>query len=137
MTNKVYNKQKLKAKLESYVSHAKIEYKLYKEENDTTKLAEAGEKLWGAFNYLMELKQNKSLKNLSEVRKAVYDSQDTTLIGIYDKAFSLHQFFYGWTDRIEDIEERFKTTFNGIDVYSKRLNENFLTVSRRKKSSVS
>lgn len=68
----------------------------------------------------MELKTGKSLKTAKEVRKEVYSQQDNTLIGIYNDAFSLHQFFYGWIDRIDDIEERFKSVEAGMRIYKEK-----------------
>ena len=131
MIKKVYNRQKLRAKLALYIAQARKEYKTYLERGDSIRLAQAGEKLWGAFNYLMELRAAKSLKTGSEVKKAVYASRDNTLIGLYNDVFSLHQFFYGWIDRIEDIEERFKSASIGMDVYCKRLDEDSFPRTRR------
>lgn len=133
MVSKLYNKKKIKASIESYISHAKEEYNAYKKEKDTTKLKEAGEKLWAAFNDLMELKADKNLNTAKEVRDAVYATQDNVLISLYNEAFSLHQFFYGWTDRIEDIEERFKSIVSGLDIYSNREDQPFLLQNKKGK----
>ncbi len=123
MADKKYFKtSRIQAKLNSYLKEAKQEYAGYKKTGDTTRLAEAGEELWGAFNYLMELRVQKSLKTAKEVIEATYASHDNTLIGIYQNAFALHQFFYGWTDRIEDIERAYQTTEKGIEIYRSNLN---------------
>ena len=95
--NKYYKKERIESKLKSYLAEAESEYNAYKHDKsrNTTLLAEAGEKLWGAFNYYMELKVGASLKTAAEVRSAVYAQEDTNLISLYDKASFLHQFFYG------------------------------------------
>lgn len=130
-TEKYYKESRIKARLDSYLTQAKEEYTNYQSSKDTTKLAEAGEKLWGAFNYLMEIKAHQSLKTNQEVIDAVYNTHDNTLIGVYKDAFILHQFFYGWTDRIEDIESAFMSTEKGIELY--RSNPQTRYSSQRKK----
>jgi len=120
---KYFKETRVRAKLDSYLAEAKQEYKSYLKTKDTTKLAEAGEKLWGASNYLMELKANKSLKTAKEVGDAVYGYKDTTLITVYDKVYILHQFFYGWVDRIEEIERAFNSAEKGIEIYRSDLKD--------------
>ena len=94
METKHFKETRIEARLLSYLAKAREEYGKYKKTKNTTQLAEAGEKLWGAFNYYMELKAGKSLKTASEVKHAVYNQEDSNLISLYDKASWLHQFFY-------------------------------------------
>ena len=133
--NKHYKKERIESKLKSYLAEARSEYEEYKADKsrNTTRLAEAGEKLWGAFNYYMELRAGVSLKTAAEVRSAVYAQEDTNLINLYDKASFLHQFFYGWADRKEDVEARFKEVANGLEVYA---NKDFLYSKKESKKLV-
>jgi hypothetical protein len=152
--NKHYKKERIESKLKSYLAEARSEYDAYKgnKSRNTTQLAEAGEKLWGAFNYYMELRAGVSLKTAAEVRSAVYAQEDTNLINLYDKASFLHQFFYGWdlislydkasflhqffygwADRKEDVESSFKEVANGLEVY---MNKDFLYSSKKSKKLV-
>ena len=122
LKQKYYKKTRIKTRLFLYLAQAKKEYNEYeKNKNNTVKLSEAGEKLWDAFNYFIELKANKSLKTSREVREAVYLQHDTNIISIYDKASWLHLFFYGWTDRIEDVEDNFNIVYKGLVYYSKNV----------------
>ena len=116
-----YKKTRIRTRMFSYLKQAKKEYNEYKKHKDTLKLAEGGEKLWRAFNYYMELRMNKSLKTSREVRQAVYLQHDTNIISIYDNASWLHQFFYGWTDNIEDVIYNFNIVYNGLMYYSKNV----------------
>ena len=119
---KYFKKTRIKTRMVSYLKEAKKEYDNYNNiKKDTTKLAEGGEKLWEAFNYFMELKMNKSLRTSREVREAVYLQNDKELIIIYTNASWLHQFFYGWTDRIEDVIDNFNIVYKGILLYSKNI----------------
>ena len=133
--NKYYKKERIESKLNSYLTEARSEYDAYKADKsrNTTRLAEAGEKLWGAFNYYMELRAGASLKTAAEVRTAVYAQEDTNLISLYDKASFLHQFFYGWADRKEDVEARFKEVANGLEVYA---NKDFLYLNKKSRKLV-
>ena len=132
---KYYKKERIESKLKSYLAEARSEFDAYKgdKSRNTTRLAEAGEKLWGAFNYYMELRAGASLKTAAEVRSAVYAQEDTNLISLYDKASFLHQFFYGWADRKEDVEARFKEVANGLEVYA---NKDFLYSKKESKKLV-
>ncbi len=121
LNEKYYKETRISSKLNSYLAQANKEYKDYRgsKNKNTTVLAEAGEKLWGAFNYYMELKTGGSLKTAEEVRKRVYANGDSTLVNLYEKAAFLHQFFYGWADRVEDVERRFNEVYKGLMFYTK------------------
>lgn len=118
MTEKYFKKSRTEYKLKQYMEEAQKEFKSYeKNHSDSAKLAEAGEKLWGALNCLIELKTDKALKSRNEVKKAVYATMDSTLISIYERAYQLHLFFYGYADSLEEIAEIYKTVNAGLHTY--------------------
>jgi hypothetical protein len=118
---KHYKKGRVLDKFKSYLKAGEAELKEYrksKNKDNTTTLAEAGEKLWGSVNHLIELKSGKSLTTSKAVWDEVHLLGDQHLITIYETAYSLHQFFYGYTGaHLEEITERADQVINGLKGY--------------------
>lgn len=116
---KYYNSARTKARMEAYIREASAERRAYSKAHNATKLAEAGEKLWGATNYLLELKANRSISTTKEAKAALAELKDKELSKVYDEAFLLHTFFYGWTEDMDKIVDTFDSALEGLETLNK------------------
>ena len=125
MQTKHFDKKKVRTRFLNYIAKAEKEYETYKasENKDVTVLAETGEKLWGALNHLVELKENRSLTHGKEVTDAVDASPDPTLKLVKEQAFYLHRFFYGWVEGTDTVEERVEAVLKTLKTYAQNLEQ--------------
>ena len=101
-------------------------YKKYKKTRELEDLAQAGEKVWFAFNSLIEKKTGKKLKNYRELKKAITDLYEKTgsemLLRTFRKAYDLHVFFHGgYTEDVRDVENNYLEVVNSIKVLKNSL----------------
>lgn len=107
------------SRVKEFMALANKEYNVWKKSKDINRLAEAGEKLWNAFNMLVQDKWGKPIHNYGTLKKAVSDlyakGKSNTILTTFDNAYKLHVFFYrGWTEDDAEIDELFIETQNGL-----------------------
>ena len=103
---------------------SKEEFKKFKTTGQTVYLAQAGEKLWNAFNILIELKLKRKTKSFADLKKATgilyQKTWDTLWLDTFQHAYDLHRFFYrGWTDDEDEIVHLFQNTYTRLLVLEK------------------
>lgn len=90
-----------------WLKSSEIEFKKYVSTKDEERLAQAGEKIWNAFNHLIQHIVRKRLKSFSSIRNASRDLEiqknDSVFTETFDGAYDLHRFFYG--NLVEDVSE--------------------------------
>ena len=108
-------------RFKTYIQKAKEEFKKYISTKQDVYLAQAGEKLWNAYNILVEIKLKKKIRSFRDMRNGVSQLYAKTglklWIDTFEDAYTLHRFFYrGWTDDEDEIVKLFENTYNEIMV---------------------
>lgn len=112
-------------RMTGFLRKAEQEFRRYKKTNDDQYLAQAGEKLWNVFNIFVQEKVGYKITNYGAMKKAVTElygkAKSNTLLITFDNAYQLHIFFYrGWTDDINDVEQLYIETKNGLGILGAR-----------------
>ena len=107
-----------------YFRKAKEEFKKYERTKQIIFLAQASEKLWNAFNLLIESKLSRRIRSFKDLRNGVSELYAKTglklWINTFENAYSLHKFFYrGWTDEEGEVKNLFQNTLNEIILLKK------------------
>ena len=93
-----------------WIKESKKEFGKYKESNDATSLAQAGEKLYNALTLHLDEKTGKKLIKYSDIKKEAM--KDNKIRKIFDDAYWLHVFFYrGFTEDIKNEEDKYKRVY--------------------------
>jgi len=97
------------ARYRRFLGAADKEYGKYEKTKNEDFLAEAGEKLWNAFQMLMETLSGKKIRSYGDLKKVLVDyTNDDVVIETQQKVYRLHVFFYrGWTEDITEISDAF------------------------------
>ena len=108
-------------RLKTFLQQAQKEIKQYESVHQTIYLAQAGEKLWNAFNIIIALKSKEKIRSHKDLREAVAKLYAKTgqrvFIEGYESAYELHKFFYrGWTSDIDDIYNKCLYVYSLIKV---------------------
>lgn len=93
-----------------WIKEARKEFGKYKESNDATCLAQAGEKLYNALTLHLDEKTKKRLIKYSDIKKEAMKDKETKKI--FEDAYWLHVFFYrGFTEDIKNEESKYKRVY--------------------------
>lgn len=102
-----------------WISQSIVEYNKYKKTNELENLAQAGEKVWNAFNIIIQNKVKRKIRSYGEMKivvgKLFQETGSELLLTVKKDAYDLHVFFYqGWTDDPTEIEELYIKTKNNV-----------------------
>jgi hypothetical protein len=102
-----------------FVAKSQEHFARYKRTGDTEEFGQAGEKLWNAFNLLVQQRLGRKVEDFGELRKGVAelrkDSGNRIYVDVFEDAYDLHKFFYrGWTEDMGYEEEKYKRVLEGI-----------------------
>lgn len=111
----------------AFLNKSKTEFDTYTRTGDVKKLAQAGEKLWNAFNLFVQKKSGKKIRSYSQLKKEVSEiytqSGSELLLRTFKKCYDLHIFFYrGYTEDVKDIENDYLEAYESILILEKSLN---------------
>lgn len=109
----------MNARMKSFLKKSEAEYNKYKTTKDDVYLAQAGEKLWNIFNMYVQEKVGRKITNYGALKKAVSElfasGGTNNLLTTFKNTYDLHVFFYrGWTEDINEIDELYLESKNGL-----------------------
>jgi len=112
-------------RLYSFLKESEREYHKYKRTKNITIFAQAGEKLWCAFNILLEEISHKKIQNFKTVKNVVKEiainNDDSIVLQLFNDLYALHVFFYrGWTEDITIEEDKYISSLALIRATMKR-----------------
>lgn len=110
------------SRLKRITKKAEEELKIYEKTNDFDHLAQGGEKIWLAYNLLIEKIINKKINRFSQLKSAVISLSidDDFIFETFRKAYQLHKFFYReWTENEREIERLAANTLKSLEVLKK------------------
>jgi hypothetical protein len=98
----------------------------YKKNGDAESLAQSGEKLWNAFNLLVQKKVGYPVRSYPAFRRAVSELYQRTgsdlLLRSSGKAYALHVFFYrGYTENEAEVENDNREVYESMRILEKSL----------------
>jgi hypothetical protein len=110
----------------SFLDKSRSQLASYKKSGDVESLAQSGEKLWNAFNLLVQKKVGYPVRNYSAFQKAVSELYQRTgsdlLLRSASKAYNLHVFFYrGYTENVAVVENDNCEVYEGMKILEKSL----------------
>jgi len=107
------------SRLKTITKKAEEELERYRKTKDMDHLAQSGEKIWLAYNLLIEKIANKKINRFSQLKSEVVSLSldDDFVFETFRKAYQLHKFFYrGWTENEKEIERLVINTLKSLEV---------------------
>jgi hypothetical protein len=110
----------------NFLTKSRSELAAYKKTGDTESLAQSGEKLWNAFNLMVQKKVGRPVRSYGAFRKAVSELYQKTgsnlLLRSSEQAFNLHVFFYrGYTEDESEVENNNREVYESMRVLERSL----------------
>jgi len=100
-----------KRRFRTFMSASEREFRCYQTTKQDEPLAQAGEKLWNAFNILVEIITKKKIHSFQQIKNASQNlyiqHNDAKFQEAFAGAYDLHKFFYGWTADLSEIESEY------------------------------
>jgi len=113
-----------RARLRTFLQAAKKEYARYKSTRQEVYLAQAGEKLWNAYNMLLSIIAKTKIYNWKTAEKVsgelAVKYRDSNFIDVFADTFELHKYFYRGHGKTEDEERRLVLSFELMEKIMKK-----------------
>jgi hypothetical protein len=109
-----------------FLAKSRSQLAAYKKSGDVESLAQSGEKLWNAFNLLVQKKVGRPVRNFAAFKQAVSELYQKTgsdlLLRSSTKAYNLHVFFYrGYTEDVAAVENDNREVYESMRILEKSL----------------